>query len=198
MLSLCIKWSQSHFCHPDEATLEFWHCSQTRTLVLGFRSFALKFRVLWNFHVVLHVESRKEWHTGGVLSTALLHNSDSWVEVSVWNFSFWTRASWPRGNHVSLHCRNCYTCLLLCCIRNYAIFLWWPFFNRTMYSVNSDGILVQSELVYVSCITILSHTACQSPTLFYEMHCSNVEFHACISIYPPVLVCHLSTLNLLW
>ncbi len=37
------KWSQSHFCHPDEATLEFWHCSQTRSLVLGFKSFALKF-----------------------------------------------------------------------------------------------------------------------------------------------------------
>ncbi len=60
------------------------------------------------------------------------------------------------------------------------------------------GSLYKVELVYVPCITISSHTACQSPTLFYEMHCSNVEFHACISIYPPVLVCHLSTLNLLW
>ncbi len=150
---LCIKWSQSHFCHPEEATLEFWHCSQMRSLVLGFRSFALKFRVWWNFHVVLHVESRKEWHTAGVLSTALLHNSNSWIEASVWNFFFWTGASWPRGNHVSLHCRNYYTCSPLFCIRNYATFLWWPFFNRTMYSVNSDGILVQRR----ACVCSLHH-----------------------------------------
>lgn len=144
------------------------------------------------------VACRKEWHTAGVVSTALLHNSDSWVEASVWNFFFE-----PELLDLEVIMFLCTAGTTIPVRRSFALEIRPPFFDD--FSLTELCILLtlmrslyKGELVYVPCITILLHTACQSPTPFYEMHCSNVEFHACISIYPPVLVCHLSTLNLLW